>query len=946
MDVSAPNPTPLPAIFPGLSGNPVPEVRRASGPVLRAGRLFFLAAIGASFAVAGENPARAGSASAGRCLIDGPVVAGSYGGEPALGWSTPWERGVVGFDVLAGTPPVALNPSLVVASNSPAGARYLLPASVAVGASEIIVRVWTDDGASTDHPCRIEQGGILAPGPAAPVPVLQPGVVLASASSGRPAKSGVPVVAALDVRTHRAGVCFLGYPELATAFQVTVDEIIQRSEQGRLSLSQQGVPVPSFGDPTSGGRYFFAPRTESLYFAGNVTQIRLANGAQTASVDVPPDLPPGKTEGRGRIVAERNLQGVSSLAGLADDDFWVWDTYLGGHPSFGVRNYPADLPGLGTGGGTVSIDAEIISDSETSHEFAIAVNGHALGSRAWSGRERRHLRFEADAAWLTSSNNIVQITSSGDRISRGYLDRFTVEYPRRLELVDSPLLFTATADGVLEVATPRGSVAEVWDVSTPSSPVRFARTDPAVSPQKFRFDGAAGHAYVAFLRGNADRQDGVEVFGPDRLGAGAPEAEYLVIAPEPLATAAGALAERRKAQGLSSAVVSLRDIQHEFGAGFTTPKALSAFLTHAWSRWSERPRYVVLVGDGTYDYQDNLGQSDNLVPPLVALTLFGRAVSDVLFGDIDHDGRPEIAIGRLPVHTEAELRRVVAQIDDYAGRTVVSPAALVVADRPDPGGEFIANAKAIGAVLERTFTVSQVFNEDMEVQQVHDLIGQRLAAGVDVFNYIGHGGRDRLGSGYLFSGEVESIDFGGRQPFVVAMTCAAGQFGLPGVSCLGEALLLKTGRSPVAVWSPSGFSIDFQAHQMNLLLADELSRQPVGTRLGDTLRRTLSAYRDSGGDDASPAIYNLLGDPALPLSFGAPPEIPPALSVQAGTSSLRITLAGRPATTYRIDVAGRLDAPDWRSAGTVATDAAGRAGFFWELSPDPGPRYFRAVTAP
>ena len=33
-----------------------------------------------------------------------------------------------------------------------------------------------------------------------------------------------------------------------------------------------------------------------------------------------------------------------------------------------------------------------------------------------------------------------------------------------------------------------------------------------------------------------------------------------------------------------------------------------------------KPRYAVLIGDGTYDYRDLLQQHDNLMPPLLVTT--------------------------------------------------------------------------------------------------------------------------------------------------------------------------------------------------------------------------------------------------------------------------------------------------------------------------------------
>ena len=871
-------------------------------------------------------------------------------GAPELRWTTTGEFGVVGFELLGAARSAPLNGSLVLASNTPAGARYAVSCPWDPGALEVVVRVWTNDGSFTDHTFEVRRELPHVPRSVAvlaPVPAPVPQKAAASRPANRPIKSGVPVVVSVDIRTTRAGVCFIGYAELAEAFQLPVEEVILRAGNGGWALRQQGVRVPSWGDATTGGRYFFTPRIESLYFAGNVTQASFEQTPPMTSLRQPAGLASGRTDARGRTTVEQNLQGVPTLPGAADDDFWVWDAFLGNHPSFGTRRYPFDLAGLAQGTGTGVVEVDIISTSVAQHGFGVSLNGHALGSETWSGPERRRLRLDAEASWLQAAGNILEITSTGDRTSLAYLDRFRVEHPRALKPADTPVLFSATDDAVLEASGPPGSTIEVWDVTAPARPIRLEGADPAADPATLRFTGTSGHDYVTFLRGAADRPDALRAFGPDELRTNGTGAEYLLIAPDPLVAAAGTLAGRRSAQGLSAWVVPLARIQHEFGFGIPTPEALARFLdftvsAHPGSVWVSRPRYVVLIGDGTYDYRGNLGQTDNLVPPLMTPTLFGRAVSDVLFGDPDRDGRPEMAIGRLPVHTEEELLRVIGQMDDYSSRTVDRPKALVLADRPDEGGGFIANAEELGSRLDGTFSVEKILNDALDLLIVRDRLMQGLAGGVSLFNYIGHGGRDRLGAGYLSAGEVGTVDFGPQQPLVVAMTCAAGQFGLPGTTCLGEALLSRTGRGPVAVWSPSGFSIDFQAHQLNLLLADELSRQPVGTRLGDTLKRTITAYRDIGGDPVSPTIYNLLGDPALPLNFGARPL---RLSARNDGDGVRLGLSGTPGKTYRVEVSDRIDPAEWRPLRGMTTDASGNADFTPTLPAGPGPLFFRAMPA-
>ena len=87
---------------------------------------------------------------------------------------------------------------------------------------------------------------------------------------------------------------------------------------------------------------------------------------------------------------------------------------------------------------------------------------------------------------------------------------------------------------------------------------------------------------------------------------------------------------------------------------------------------SKAPKYVVLAGEGTFDYKDNQGHGGNLIPPIMIGTPEGLFPSDNHFADIDGDHIPEMAIGRLPVVTSEELMDVIKKIMAYGTPTEAS----------------------------------------------------------------------------------------------------------------------------------------------------------------------------------------------------------------------------------------------------------------------------------
>ena len=93
----------------------------------------------------------------------------------------------------------------------------------------------------------------------------------------------------------------------------------------------------------------------------------------------------------------------------------------------------------------------------------------------------------------------------------------------------------------------------------------------------------------------------------------------------------------------------------------------------------------MLAGEGTYDYKNNQGYGDNLIPPLMIHTPLGLFSSDNLLGDIiGNDGVPEIAIGRFPVATAEELSAMIEKIRIYENSSGAwKQTALMLSDNTD-----------------------------------------------------------------------------------------------------------------------------------------------------------------------------------------------------------------------------------------------------------------------
>ena len=160
--------------------------------------------------------------------------------------------------------------------------------------------------------------------------------------------------------------------------------------------------------------------------------------------------------------------------------------------------------------------------------------------------------------------------------------------------------------------------------------------------------------------------------------------------------------DHRAAEGLQVAKVDVLDIYDEFSYGKVDPQAIRDFLTYAYFNWNQggqKPRYVMLVGDGHYDFTGVSTQAlPNLLPPylLPVDPWWGEVPVDNRFVSVDgqEDYLPNMAVGRLPVNSAAEVTAMVNKTLTYESVTLNPPGAwqqrsvYVADDCANSAGDF------------------------------------------------------------------------------------------------------------------------------------------------------------------------------------------------------------------------------------------------------------------
>ena len=510
------------------------------------------------------------------------------------------------------------------------------------------------------------QRGLL--GLAARLLLLGCAAVLLLPTLAQPARAA-PTPDRVRVDVERTGLYVLAAADIATALQLPRAEVQALIRSGGLGLTSRGLPVSVLAGTGGGALYFYGEGLESIYTRSNVYWLSRGEAAPIKSEAAPVGPGGGSRQFTATVHAERDLVAAPGLFHDPESDFWLWGYLVAGSPEQSSRSFAVKTPGARGGGAlVVSLQGFTATDISGEHHAAVSLNGKRLGEGRWQGATAHELRFAIPAGTLKAGRNIVKVRAlldAGVTHSVFGVDALDVKYSRAATAVADQLLLRVGTAHKITVGGLSTTRAWVFDLADPRDPRLLGSTATGGAPGVawVSFGTAAGREYVVSTAAGALRprsMTGTVAPGlrdPCRAGA-----DYVVITSPRLGAAADSLATYRTERGLGCAVVTTREVYDDFSFGVATPHAIRSFIEYTLAEWRPAPRFVVLAGDGSYDYKDDLGMGPPLVPPLMADTPYGLAVSDVRLADVTGgDGVPEVLLGRIPARTTEEPPGLLGQ---------------------------------------------------------------------------------------------------------------------------------------------------------------------------------------------------------------------------------------------------------------------------------------------
>ncbi len=630
-----------------------------------------------------------------------------------------------------------------------------------------------------------------------------------------------------------------------------------------LNLSTRGNQVPYIISEDQ--LIFFGQKPTSRYRNGRAYTLHLGSSGKQMSEIVLPSSEGAQLLSVNRRVRWEENHIYDSRASIDDDlissdaEPWFWTTLYSGDAFI----HDFELSDIAPGDNSLKMriyGATSNPDVNNDHDIDVQLNGLSLGTVRWDGQSDNLAELSIPAGVLVSGKNqlFVNNTDSGS----GFLDIVHLDWIE-LDYSAAPVI----NEKQYRFFSPPGAIdfqnltqdTFIIDVTDPQNPVRlissFTTNESPIISLLQEIDAILSEEDM--LR----KPISISAVRLTDLRQSTNQADFIIISGEGYKDSLESLKNYREEQGLSTIIVTIEEIYDEFYHSDDGPEAITNFLKFASEEWSDpKPKYLLLVGDATYDYRNYLGSkgSDHVPSIMIPVEYSGETVSDSRMADVDGDLRPDFAVGRWPVDTGDEVETLIERTIAYEKGTV-SDNVIFTAD--ESSFEFSNLNKDI---IESSELASiKNFNlVDSSAGNFTTLWNQ----GAWLVSYAGHGSLDRWGKDGLFtSSDVEMLRAQTTSPIVVQLTCLTGFFSHPTFPSLSETMLLHD-KGPVLIISATSLTLSSRQKPFGTQLLKNLI-DPQTLRIGDAV---LQAKRElqSENDPALQEIidtFTLFGDPTTEI---------------------------------------------------------------------------------
>jgi hypothetical protein len=706
-----------------------------------------------------------------------------------------------------------------------------------------------------------------------------------------PSPIETPDVVALSTTTLKIGVTEDGLYQLNPSDLTGAGFDLSGVALSTIKMKNRGAEIPIYvhdddsNNTFNGDDYilFYGTAINDMYTTKNVYWLEAGGdpGQRMGTRDGTPSGGTVPTDFPVTLHAEEDTYYWRSKPSGEGQDHWFWENRLSAPES---RDHFLTLNNISTTASTATVRVRLKGYSTPSHRTKIHLNGHEIDDQTWSGQIIYDHEVTVPHSYLNEGSNTVRVEAVNIGLNQVYVNWIEIDYWDTYVAENDELLFNAPQADTFqfEITGFSSNNVDVFDVTDAANVVVITNTNPPADGIQFKDTAQTETRYLALTPAQRKSPASIELYQASSWKSSSNGADYIIITHEDLYTEALRLAGHRSTLGLRVVTVKVGDIYDEFNYGIFNPQAIRDFLTYAYEEWvAPAPTYVLLVGDATFDYKDNLGEGMvNYVPSQIVETGSFETVSDNWFVLVSGaDILPDMFIGRLTAQTASRAGKMVDKIIHYEQNPPDGSWNKKVLLAADDGHEgdgytdaFEITSDHLADRLPFYYTANKVYVRNYPPGNPTTDITDYINDGCILVNYAGHGSVETWGTwsnGIILNRwpDVTSLNNTHKLPVVTLADCLNGYF-VGTETSMAEQFLWLQDKGAVAIWAPTGLGYP-SGHRLLLESFYEAIFQDDMYVLGAA---TTAAKLAASSWVELVKTFVLFGDPATPL--GIPTNYP------------------------------------------------------------------------
>jgi len=511
------------------------------------------------------------------------------------------------------------------------------------------------------------------------------------------------------------------------------------------------------------------------------------------------------------------------------------------------------------------------------HELTVYYDNisNVLGSSRGRGYCTHKIGGAIPSAIFKDNSRMLFSSTFGAR-QRQVISYFSITYPKLFRDISEPItkIHWTKGNRRIDLNNYSGSskIPIVWDLTSKN----IIPASLVGSNLRFKINANGDNELLI-----ADSSAIIQRIAPEELKAVSftafnfsSQPDYLILTDKRLSEGAREYATyRNSAVGGShrTAVVYVQDLYDQYYYGIHHPLALKNFIRANWDKGGKKLKYLFFLGKGQSYYlcTQNAARRDglDLVPTM------GYPPSDYLFstGLESSSVTPEIATGRLPVKTNAEIRQYLDKIKSHE----------VSLNSPEPWKKHVIqlsggttkseNAQFKGYLSKYSDIIASdsfggntsLFSKDQNVVIQDNLtaaIIKRVNTGATMFNYFGHGSSDVLEINIGIPNQHSNYE---KYPLFYFNGCILGNS--YDINSLGEKFLLEPNAGAINWLASTNYGFTTVLYDYGRIFHNKFFRDTYGQSIGSTLLSTIKSYIQSSDDFKVTMCHQFTcqGDPAI-----------------------------------------------------------------------------------